>query len=278
MGMTLYKIGNETAMADYLVEVALSLNKKAIYKDWSPLGIITGLCCKTGLYNTSPERSFLTNIFGGGPLSGPGTRVLSIGATELNRGLLETWNETVQPNVLVNALMASSAIPGAFEMIQGVRDNSKYFSDGGTKMGVDVFNTVVRCRELGYADSDIFDDTMDAVGWGAIAYPEVDWRYMIMPSTPLPGDGKSFDPTQMKQMVAQGEADAKAAVENKRACDNDSASCKRSCSGLEHNIVRCSIDKDCYNWGVAKCGRPLKTSKCIKRPHKTGLGICLLRA
>merc|ERR1711937_888901 len=60
-GMTLYKIGNETAMADYLVEVALSLNKKAIYKDWFPLGIITGLCCKTGLYDTSPERSFLTN-------------------------------------------------------------------------------------------------------------------------------------------------------------------------------------------------------------------------
>ena len=30
-------------MADYLVEVALSLNKKAIYKDWSPLGIITGV-------------------------------------------------------------------------------------------------------------------------------------------------------------------------------------------------------------------------------------------
>ena len=29
-------------MADYLVEVALSLNKQAIYKDWFPLGIITG--------------------------------------------------------------------------------------------------------------------------------------------------------------------------------------------------------------------------------------------
>ena len=118
------------------------------------------------------------------------------------------------------------------------------------------------------SDLKTFDDTMDAVGWGEIAYPDVNWRYMIMPSSPLPGDGKSFDPvcvehvelcikngpepmfnecialqTQMKQMVAQGEADAKAAVENKRACDNDSASCKRSCSGLEHNIVRCSIDK-----------------------------------
>ena len=34
--------GNETAMADYLVDVALSLNKKAIYKDWSPFGIVTG--------------------------------------------------------------------------------------------------------------------------------------------------------------------------------------------------------------------------------------------
>lgn len=118
------------------------------------------------------------------------------------------------------------------------------------------------------SDLKTFDDTMDAVGWGAIAYPEVDWRYTIMPSTPLPGDGKSFDPvcvehvesciingpepvfnecialqTQMQQMVAQGEADAKAAVTNQRACDNDGASCKRLCSRLEQNIVRCSIDK-----------------------------------
>lgn len=44
------------------------------------------------------------------------------------------------------------------------------------------------------SDLKTFDDTMDAVGWGAIAYPDVDWRYTIMPSTPLPGDGKSFDP------------------------------------------------------------------------------------
>merc|ERR1712157_616527 len=110
------------------------------------------------------------------------------------------------------------------DMIQGIRDPTKYYSDGGTKMGVDVFNTVVRCRELGYTDEDIvvdtlltaglkplttvnpasfnysgvdnrvsdlitFDDTMDAVGWGAIAYPKVDWRYTILPSSPLPGDG-----------------------------------------------------------------------------------------
>ena len=44
------------------------------------------------------------------------------------------------------------------------------------------------------SDLKTFDDTMDAVGWGEIAYPDVDWRYLIMPSTPLPGDGKSFDP------------------------------------------------------------------------------------
>merc|ERR1712187_617605 len=120
---------------------------------------------------------------------------------------------------------------------------------------------------------------MDAVGWGAIAYPDVDWRYMIMPSTPLPGDGKSFDPAQMQQMVKQGESDAKNAVKNKLACDSDSdsTSCNK-CSRLESLVVRCSIDKDCYNWGVATCGRPLKTSKCIKRPHKTGLGICSLLA
>ena len=83
-----------------------------------PFSFCTGLCCKTGLYNTAPERSFLTNIFGSGISTGPGSRVLSIGATELNRGLLETWNETVTPDILVNALMASSAIPGVFEMVR----------------------------------------------------------------------------------------------------------------------------------------------------------------
>lgn len=31
-------------------------------------------------------------------------------------------------------------------------------------MGVDVFNTVVRCRELGYADKDIVVDTLLTAG------------------------------------------------------------------------------------------------------------------
>merc|ERR1711937_101099 len=213
----------------------------------------------------------------------------SIGATELNRGLLETWNETVQPNVLVNALMASSAIPGAFEMIRGVRDTSKYYSDGGTKMGVDVFNTVVRCRDLGYADEEIvvdtlltaglqpltaiktasfnysavnnrvsdlktFDDTMDAVGWGEIAYPNVNWRYLILPSTPLPGDGKTFDPSQMAQMVKQGEADAKAAVQSSISCeDSDNPDCHKRCAFPQIIRHACSIDKDCYNYAVTNC-------------------------
>ena len=45
-----------------------------------------------------------------------------------------------------------------------MRDPSKYYSDGGTKMGVDVFNTVVRCRDLGYADEDIVVDTLLTAG------------------------------------------------------------------------------------------------------------------
>jgi len=119
---------------------------------------------------------------------------------------------------------------------------------------------------------------MDAVGWGAIAYPDVDWRFMIMPSTPLPGDGKSFDPTQMKQMVAQGESDAKAAVKKKLACEDNNSltACKDVCSRPERNVVRCSIDKDCFNWGVANCGRPLRVSKCIQSPRKSDLGFCAM--
>ena len=54
--------------------------------------------------------------------------------------------------------------PESHLQIRGVRDPSKYYSDGGTKMGVDVFNTVVRCRGLGYADNDIVVDTLLTAG------------------------------------------------------------------------------------------------------------------
>ena len=122
------------------------------------------------------------------------------------------------------------------------------------------------------SDLKTFDDTMDAVGWGEIAYPDVNWRYLIMPSSPLPGDGKSFDPvriepwtstcklaynlckcialqTQMQQMVNQGESDAKAAVAKNLACADESASgCKDVCSRPQRNFVPCSIDKVIFVW------------------------------
>ena len=44
--------------------------------------------------------------------------------------------------------MASSAIPGVFP-VQVINDQT--FSDGGVKMGVNVFDAVVRCRQVGGA-------------------------------------------------------------------------------------------------------------------------------
>lgn len=131
------------------------------------------------------------------------------------------------------------------------------YVDGGTLVNVDVIGAVEQCLNLGYAQQDIIVDTIECSGknFSALAgdlstlttlpillraaalnsfakkerdysaaqhaYPGVHFRYRIHPSVPISGSGIDFNRTQMIEMEALGEADAKNAVdqEKKRAAE-----------------------------------------------------------
>lgn len=52
-GISLWPIGQEADMSDWLVNTWLNLTDSSVYKDW-PLGIVNGVMFQSGIYNNSP--------------------------------------------------------------------------------------------------------------------------------------------------------------------------------------------------------------------------------
>jgi predicted acylesterase/phospholipase RssA len=61
-GISLFAIGDEVAMADWIIEMWSSLKNSDIYKNWA-LGILEGLLFKSGIYNNDPLLNLITNLF-----------------------------------------------------------------------------------------------------------------------------------------------------------------------------------------------------------------------
>lgn len=312
-GMAKYPIGQEEVMAKENCDLATSLQKSDIFTDWVG-GIISGTLFHSGIYDTAPELAFLKEQF---PQSSPPTgdlRVMTIGAANMGNASYKLWhfNGAIGSDLVTPALMASSAIPGGFPLVKDPKGNA-YYSDGGVIVNIDVFNTVVQCRDLGFADEDIVVDVLLTAGHDSIeesvqtvaaytteevvtrcnaisdydefmavakdgidAYPLVNWRCQISPSQDLPGDGISFDPDDMQFMVNLGIQDAKNAVAAGCASTDSNGNADalpKSCN-WDKAEVKCTIDKDCYNWAIDKCHNRLSESYC-KPPLEGGHNYCV---
>eukprot|EP00164_Ancoracysta_twista_P001678 GFYU01002201.1.p1 GENE.GFYU01002201.1~~GFYU01002201.1.p1 ORF type:complete len:387 (-),score=81.66 GFYU01002201.1:156-1316(-) len=237
--MSVYAIGDEKNMADYLLETATNITKSDIYSRWAPGGEVRGLLLEKGMFNTTPLYHFLEHTF----QKGVKDRRIVVGATSLTTAKLHTWTE--KDDNLAEAVLASTAIPGVFPAVNTTGD---VFSDGGVVIGVNVFDAVVRCLEVVDDLSDIIVDVvlcsgnsvdpvdahrattltilmrnlaishhlsaMRATEYAMMAYPTVDWRFVIYPSRNLPGQTDlDFNKEDLEKMVEIGRADASDAVE-----------------------------------------------------------------
>jgi NTE family protein len=240
----LFDKGDEVAMAQYMIDAVTNFTQDSVFKQWLPFGVLTGLD-KSGVVNTEPLYNTLEGVLSSRPL---GNRNFTIGATRDSTGTLERFSESdvVNASQWAAHIRASSAMPGLFD---SVNIDGAVYSDGGCVMGVDIFAAVTRCQAAGALDTEITVDVISTGGekavkaWTAgddnsfdllvrgldlqrynqqmsdiydacMAYPNINWRYYIEPTVRLPSNGKSFNKTQMTEMVQIGLTEAAAASSN----------------------------------------------------------------
>ncbi|MBY0307219.1 MAG: patatin-like phospholipase family protein [Phycisphaerales bacterium] len=244
-GTSLFAVGDEAALAAWLTTTVANLQQDDVFTHWGlnwEEGLVQGLLFEKGLVNNEPLRKFLTNMLKQyGPVK---DRKYVMGATSLTLGQLVTWNET-QPSLIVDAAIASSSIPVVFP---DLTFNGDTYVDGGVIQDVNVIAGIKRCYEMGYAASNIIVDVVlcnsphlptrnDSVleslhtlrvgersasiiryNSGLIntrsaqeAYPNVQWRYLINPTGPLPGD-LNFSHDALMEMYNMGVSDGATAI------------------------------------------------------------------
>uniref|UniRef100_A0A0G4HL83 PNPLA domain-containing protein n=1 Tax=Chromera velia CCMP2878 TaxID=1169474 RepID=A0A0G4HL83_9ALVE len=241
-----FDVGEEDAWADFLVEVWRDVQRDRVYKNW-PFGPLEGLFFQTALFDTSPLKEFVSSKFKeiGGQTKGE--RRIAITATDMKGGFSHSWNETLAAEDLVDAVMASSAMPGLFPPHQV---NGSVYSDGGILENVNVMGGIKRCLVDGIAErvEDIsidivtcapptpqaltvsqdktvsvllrslvvkdFENSIQSVREALDEYPEAHFRYIVMPREPLVGLELACDQESIQANMKRGFQDAAVELKN----------------------------------------------------------------
>jgi predicted acylesterase/phospholipase RssA len=165
-GLSVFEIGDEKNAFQALSDTWATITNNNLMKDWKPLGILTGLFSKSGVFDTQPLTDFFTNYWN--VHGAQYKRRIAVGTTDVNTGTYTPFYEnTTDP---VKATIASASIPFVFPH-QTFPDENLVLMDGGTVYNINLVSAVHRCREVVDDDSkivvDIIDcfDSADLGGW-----------------------------------------------------------------------------------------------------------------
>ena len=204
--------GEESAMVDMLLEYWINFNTSSTaYKQW-PGGYVEGLTIKSSLLDGSPGGVYYRRYFKHLP-----ERKASVGTVNLDTGVFTDFDESLSFEEWGNAVSASGSPPLYFPPVY-FRDS--WWVDGGVAINLDVFSAIERCLEVVDNQADvivdmIYDDHQEALdpetsfnslevfnrvrsiqsadssNWyyynARIAYPQAQFRYLLVPSEQLPG-------------------------------------------------------------------------------------------
>ncbi len=120
------------------------INTKAsdVWKNWFPGGLAEGFLLKSGLLDTTPLRNYLKQHLNLTLLSTSGRHVM-IGASALTSSSFRVFNESFKDPL--NAVMASSAIPGLFPSV--TIDGVDYV-DGGLNYMRPISSAIEQCYNV----------------------------------------------------------------------------------------------------------------------------------
>lgn len=247
-GFSLFPKGKELDAVNLIKDVWLGITSSDdIFIEW-PEGVVYSILGKPSLFSTVPLRNLITKFF-----TVPVSRKVVIGTTSLNTGIFVNYNESLGEN-LIEACMCSTAIPCLFPYQKF--DNDIY-ADGSLVINQDVFSAINRCYEMTGNQSDIIVDLVfcgdvedlkvsttswttftvlgrlytingyDSEVWyiynARLAYPEVNFRYTLLPSKTIPGSlvPLDFKPTDLKEGFDVGVSDALNAIKNQEILKGD---------------------------------------------------------
>jgi len=241
--ISIFPKGQEEAARDYLINGWRKVKGYTdLYQSWPWGGIIKGLWWETGLYDTTPLKTYLANLINNKTLE----REFVLGATNMETGMFENFDtEDLKEDEYITAVMASGAFPVFFP---NIKFRNKTYMDGGVKVSVDIPTAVNKCRDQGFRDRDIvvdvllngaknmtdanvssfhplnvlyrvyeiygYDTSMRDLEEMSRIFPNVTIRYVVAPTKPLPsGDiPLSFKPDQIETMIQMGIVDGKNVV------------------------------------------------------------------
>lgn len=263
--LSAFPLGAEHAAAEFVDAILADLNQTSIFRMW-PGGFEEALTKRSSLFDSTPLRELFQSALGGRTLAKD--RIACMGASNLRTGQFERFCEHESMDAVVNATLASVAIPGVFlaqQLRSAVTGRLETYVDGGVLTNVDVSGAVQQCLDQGFTQEQTIVDVVQCGGTNLTvldedtasmtalpillragqmrsfssdesdyaaavrAFPRVHWRFRIFPSEPIPGSGIDFDKETMAWMQQLGRRDAKNAVQALKA---------KEAKGAKHAAIR----------------------------------------
>lgn len=239
-GISLWEPSQGKEMSEWLQTTWLSLTDASVYVNW-PGGFVQGVTTESGVFDNTPLLNLITGFFTQFKTLKRKTVVSSV---DVNTGQYVTFDETHPYSDLPLLTVASASIPFIFPHRHY---GDHILMDGGTVWNTNLVSAVDKCKAMGHEDSDIILDivmcghptidektsTGNAISnylryynidsyYSGIndvlefkkARPNVQYRYLVMPSQPISGglDMLNFNPSNTKPMIELGKTDAANAI------------------------------------------------------------------
>lgn len=245
LGLSSFESTDVQNASDFIFALWNSIPNYKAFGNW-PGGILQGLFFKKGIFDLSPGREWVSDNLGDMTIK----RKTSFATVDANGATYKVWDYNAtydRPDDLIDSAFASSSIPAVFPHIT----RGEYeLVDGGVIWNIDIPSAVRRCREVVDNDEDIIVDMvlcgnhrikevdnlhkystmqhllrgheissfyngMNDYNSSLLLYPDVNFRYLIVPSLSLSDSflPLDFDQKTVDRCFEVGQLDAKNAVE-----------------------------------------------------------------
>lgn len=240
-GLSNFAQGDEVAAAEFILTLWRGLSRDTILRNWNWGGVVRGILLETSVWDSSPLENYLKDHIV------PPKRDFIYGLMEMGSGKYTTFDNTEPMDRYMKGVLGSAAFPGLMKAIKDLNPGKVYL-DGGVAYSLDIASAVNFCKAKGFEESQIVVDVikcasgnfkaqdastytsiqhglrylairsfygaMDIIIRARAAYQEVNFRYLVAPTTKLETGlvPFNFDPEEIEHNIQAGIRDAKASI------------------------------------------------------------------